>query len=97
MLGGGCRRAIAGSVAVTGMCGCAICTLLRAKRRRQFGASKEVNSKVNTAQAQARQRPGKLPEAEAEAERERVGCPACSALLCFGGEPRGWELHQAAM
>ena len=41
MLGGGCRRAIAGSVAVTGMCGCAICTLLHAKRPRQFRASKE--------------------------------------------------------
>ena len=82
---------------MTGMCGCAICTLLRAKRRRQFGASKEVNSKVNTAQAQARQRPGKLPEAEAERERPwRVGCPACSALVgnLEGGRE---ELHQAAM
>ena len=46
MLGGRCLCAIAGSVAVTGMCGCAICTLGHSQAcKEQIGTSgKQVNT-----------------------------------------------------
>lgn len=67
------------------MCGCAICTLLHAKRPRQFRASKEVNSKVNMAsssQATAREAAGSWPKPKPKPSKQASGLP------CHGGEPR---------
>jgi len=43
MLGGGCRCAIAVRVAVTGICGCAICT-----RRHSQACKEQIGARVNT-------------------------------------------------